>query len=74
MNKQGLVLGWLAVTLLVLLVGLAVRNETPFSQYQPLYQMQAEYTACKQNAPEGFDCYMQPVLVSVPFIVEQSKQ
>ena len=74
MNKQGLVLGWLAVTLLVMLVGVAVRNtQFPFSQYQPLSRMQDEYIKCKENAPQGFDCYMQPVMVSEPFIIEQTK-
>lgn len=45
-----------------------------FSQYQPVAQMQAEYTKCKASAPEGFDCYMQPVMVSEPFIIEEVKK
>lgn len=45
-----------------------------FSPHQPVTQMQAEYRKCKASAPEGFDCYMQPVMVSEPFIIEEVKK
>lgn len=45
---------------------------TGFSPLQPVADMKADYAECKANAPEGFDCIMQPVLVSEGFIIAET--
>jgi len=72
-------LGVMATLMLACLFSIAGdykrRDETyPFSQYQDLSSMRRDYAACKENAPVGFDCIMQPVLVSEGFIKQETKQ
>lgn len=45
-----------------------------FSPLQPVASMKADYAACKAQAVEGFDCMMQPVLVSEGFITAETSK
>jgi hypothetical protein len=65
------------MVLLVVLIAAALtysplfKCKGEFSEHQTVAHMYAEYAKCKANAPAGFDCYMQPVLVSEGFIIQE---
>jgi hypothetical protein len=77
--KQGLLIfGWILATAGITLAvcdyqSKSIERTHPFSKHQSMTYMQKEYKACKNNAPQGFDCYMQPMLVSEQFIKDETK-
>lgn len=67
-----LVLVWAVLSLTA--YGLITAYKAPkyyFSPYQPTPLIHKEYLECKAKAPPGFDCIMQPVMVSNEFIKAQ---